>query len=388
MAGLKSIKKHQLKLIVLWNGILTLIIFGILFLGTNGDKEKTKTEDIRTNKRGELPIPPDLFFPDKLDSLFSKRRDIRSTILNEKIYNLNIPLQKGWILNIWQNEWPILSQTVINSKKYQFPISLEYGQNILRIAAWDSHQKVVFADEYEITYRNPIVEILRHPVERGSQKYWKISLTFDGGANASGAEEILNALENKKVQTTIFLTGQFIKEFPEFVSRMVSLNQEIANHTYNHPHLTTYNQNKQQIPLEDVNREFIQKQLLSTDSIFFELTRQHMAPFWRAPFGEYNQQILDWAAECGYRHIKWTKGFDTFDWVEDHESSIYKSSKQVFENIVNKDESGEDIKGAIVLMHLGSNRIQDQVYKIVPDLIDELQSRGYEIVPISKLINF
>jgi peptidoglycan/xylan/chitin deacetylase (PgdA/CDA1 family) len=385
VAFLKSIKKRQLQLILFWNSILTLIILGILVFGTFGDRE---TENIRPLHQRELPIPSDLFLPNHLDSLFQIGKDIRSAILSKKVYNLNIPLQKGWILNIWQNDRPILSQTVVSSRKYQFPISLDYGQNILRIAAWDSHQKVVFADEYEITYRNPTVEILRHPVERGNQKYAKISLTFDGGADASGAEEISNALESKKVRTTIFLTGQFIQKFPEFVIRMVSLNQEIANHTYNHPHLTTYNQNKQHITLKNVNRGLIQKQLVSTDSIFFELTGRHMAPFWRAPYGEYNQQILDWAAECGYRQIKWTKGFDTFDWVDDQESSIYKSSKQVFESIVKKDEDGKDINGAIVLMHLGSNRIQDQVYKIVPDLINELESRGYMIVPISELINF
>lgn len=385
MAFLKSINKRQLQLILFWNGILTFVILGILFFGTYGDKE---TENIRPLNQSELPIPSNLFLPNQLDSLFQAGKDIRSAILSKKVYNLNIPLEKGWILNIWQNDRPILSQAVVSSKEYQFPISLDYGQNILRIAAWDSHQKVVFADEYEITYRNPTVEILRHPVERGNQKYSKISLTFDGGANASGAEEILNALENRKVRTTIFLTGQFIQKFPEFVIRMVNSNQEIANHTYNHPYLTTYSQNKQHITLENVNKEFIQKQLVSTDSIFFELTGQHMAPFWRAPYGEYNQQILDWAAECGYRHIKWTKGFDTFDWVDDQESSIYKSSKQVFESIIEKDEDGKDINGAIVLMHLGSNRIQDQVYKIVPDLINELESRGYIIVPISQLINF
>lgn len=365
----------------MWNGILTLLIIGILLFGNNTNK------GIENPNKTDVPFPSDLLYDFKLDSLFKQGSELRRKILNEKIYNFNIPLQKGWVINVWQNGWPILSQIVFNSQKRQFPIRLDYGKNELQVVVWDSNQKVVFGDQFEIVYSNPVVDILRRPVERGSERYSRISLTFDGGANASGTEEILNVLEDKKLRTTIFLTGEFIIKYPELVKKMLNSNQEIGNHTFNHPHLTNYSNNNQHITLENVTREFMQKQLLSTDSIFYDLTDEHMAPFWRAPFGEYNQQILDWAAECGYMHIRWTKGFDTFDWVEDKESPIYKSSQQVYENILDKDNNKENLNGAIVLMHLGSNRTQDQVYKIIPNLIDELHSRGYTIVPISKLLN-
>lgn len=359
------------------------MIIGILLFGINSNIEH---ENKNINETVP-PILPNLLYEFDLDSLFKHGNEIRRKILNEKTYSLNIPLQRGWIINVWKNDWPILSETIENSKKYKYPISLDYGKNDLRILVWDAYQKVVFGDQFEILYRNPIVDILRRPVEKGSEKYSRISLTFDGGANASGAEEILNTLENKKIRTTIFLTGEFIIKYPDLVNRMTSSNQEIANHTFDHPHLTEYKDNKQHIILKNVNREFIHKQLLSTDSVFYELTGKHMAPFWRAPFGEYNQQILDWAAECGYMHIRWTQGFDTFDWVEDQDSPIYKSSKQVFDHIVDNDEPENSLNGVIVLMHLGSNRTQDQVYKIIPNLIDELHSRGYTIVSISNLLN-
>ena len=368
---------------MVWNGILSVMILVILLFGINTGKSSENNEVYEIDH----PFPPNFLKDFKLDSLFTKSSEIRRNVLSEKTYNLNIPLEKGWVINIWQNEWPILSQTVLDSKKYQFPIHLNYGKNNLKIGVWDTRQKIVFGDQFEIVYRNSIIDVLRRSVERGNSENSSISLTFDGGANASGTEEILNALESRKIRTTIFLTGQFIIKYPELVTRMLNSNQEIANHTFNHPHLTSYNRNKQQSTLENVNREFIQKQLLSTDSVFYKLTGEHMAPFWRAPYGEYNQQILDWAAECGYMHIRWTKGFDTFDWVEDKESPIYKSSQQVFENIINKDNGKEKLNGAIVLMHLGSNRTQDQVYKIIPNLIDELRSRDYVIVPISNLLN-
>lgn len=387
---IKNVKAQAATVFLIWNIVLTIALIGIIFFGgTNSDNTGELVRDNASDSE-ELPAISDLsnlLYNFKIDSLISSGKEIRSTILNNKEYDLHIPLEKGWIINIWQNDSPLVSQTIRKSGNHRFPVQLDYGKNDLRLAVWDAHQKLVFGDRYEIVYKNPVVDVLRRAVERGSEKYPRLSLTFDGGANASGAIEILDALESRQIRTTIFLTGQFILNFPDLVKRMVDAKHEIANHTFSHPHLTTYQKNGKHIPLENVNRAFIQKQLLSTDSVFFNLTGMHLAPFWRAPFGEYNQQILDWAAECGYMHIRWTKGYDSFDWVEDEKSPIYRSSQEVFNHIMESDRNGGNLNGAIVLMHLGSNRTQDGVYKIVPDLIDELVSRGYALVPISELIN-
>ena len=378
-------RARKATMMLFWNIILSLTVVGIIFFGVNLSVEKEVS--VQAPQPTEIPSVLNSLNDYKIDSLVYAGKEIRTTILNSKEYDLHVPLEKGWIINIWQNDWPVLSRIIQRSGNQRFQIHLNYGRNDLRLAVWDASQKFVFGDRYEITYRNPVVDVLRHPVEHGSEKYPRLSLTFDAGASASGANEILDALESRQIRTTIFLTGQFILKFPDLVKRMTNANHEIANHTFGHPHLTTYQKDGLQTTLENVSRSFVQRQLLSTDSVFFGLTGQHLAPFWRAPFGEYNQQILDWAAECGYMHIRWTKGYDSFDWVEDEKSPIYRSSQEVFDHIVQKDDNGGNLNGAIVLMHLGSNRTQDGVYKIVPDLIDELLSRGYAIVPVSELIN-
>lgn len=379
------IRAQQSKLMLLWNIVLSSALIGIILFGLNSSTEKQEsTQSLPPNDTTSLSSLLNDF---KIDSLVNSGKEIRATILSNKNYDLQIPAKKGWIINIWQNDWPVLSRIIQRSGPQQFQIHLNYGKNDLRLAVWDHGQKLVFGDSYEIVYKNPVVDVLRRPVERGSTKYPRLSLTFDAGASASGASEILDALESRQIRTTIFLTGQFIVKYPDLVTRMVNAKHEIANHTFGHPHLTTYQKDGRQITLENVKGLYIQRQLLSTDSVFFGLTGQHLAPFWRAPFGEYNQQILDWAAECGYMHIRWTKGYDSFDWVEDEKSPIYRSSQEVFDHIIHNDDNGGNLNGAIVLMHLGSNRTQDGVYRIVPNLIDELLSRGYALVPVSELIN-
>lgn len=385
----KYFKTYRPGIFLIWNSALTLLLLIVLIFGAgsndNGVTEQTQSIASRESFV-ELPGLPDLSLL-RMDSLIQAGKDIRTQILDNKTYQLDLPLQKGWLINVWQNDYPLLGQPILKTGNRIFPIELDYGRNRLRIAVWDAKQNLVYNDYFEIIYRNPVVDLLSRSVERGSLEYPRLALTFDGGSSAAGTEEILTALEQRGIKTTLFLTGQFILKFPEFVTRMLEAGHEIGNHTFDHPHLTTWEGNGEHITRDNVNREFVQKQLTQTDSVFHELTGRHLAPYWRAPFGEYNRQILHWAAECGYMHVRWTQGFDTFDWVEDKDSPIYKSPHEVFDHIIEKDNEKQNLNGAIVLMHLGSNRSNDQVYTIVPDLIDELRSRGYAIVPISELIN-
>jgi peptidoglycan/xylan/chitin deacetylase (PgdA/CDA1 family) len=320
------------------------------------------------------------------DSIINSGKEIRSEVLDRKVYNLTVPLEKGWLINIWRNNWPVGTLYANESKDHLFPIELVYDTNKLRVAVWNEFQELVHSDQYEIVYTNPVVELLRKSITRGNKKDRKLSLTFDGGSSTSGTEIILEALKEYNIKTTMFITGQFVEKYPDAVMGMVDAGHEIGNHTYNHPHLTTYEINGKHESLDGVDQNYVREQLAKTDSIFYSLTKKHMAPLWRAPYGEYNQSILDVAAEAGYMHVRWTPGFDTFDWVQDIESPIYKTAQEVMQEIIEKDDNGENLNGAILLMHLGSHRIQDRVFEIVPNLIEELQSRGYSLVPVSNLL--
>ena len=118
-----------------------------------------------------------------------------------------------------------------------------------------------------------------------------------------------------------------------------------------------------------------------------------MRKYWRAPFGEHNRDIRTWAAELGYRHVGWTVGrdwehnMDTLDWVADKNSSVYHTAEEIVEKIINfgnGDEYGAN--GAIVLMHLGTSREEDQPHKLLPRIIDQMRDNGYTFVTISEMM--
>ncbi len=230
-------------------------------------------------------------------------------------------------------------------------------------------------------------------VTRGDVSVRQIAFTFDGGSEANVTGEILDALRSHNVQATMFLTGQFVRLYPEWVRRMVVDGHEIGNHLDTHPHLTTYETNRRQHTLPAVTRTFVIEELRRAAESFRSVTGMPMAPFWRAPYGEHNPEIRAWAEETGYRHIAWTRGagtaedLDTRDWVADRSSRIYHSREEVVERLLSfGSERPEGLNGGIVLMHLGTQRRTDRPHESLHHILRTLHDRGYRLVTISQLL--
>lgn len=246
---------------------------------------------------------------------------------------------------------------------------------------------------FSYTYTPPSVLYLARDFQRGPVAVPAVALTFDGGSENNVADEILDILRAKNVRATFFLTGEFIRRFPETVRRIVAEGHVVGNHTWSHPHLTTFTENHRQDTRPDVSRDFVQQQLQKAAQLFRETTGRSMAPYWRAPYGEENREIRLWAAEIGYRHVGWTVGkdwhhsMDTLDWVADTTSVAYLSAEEIVQRILSFGENdGHGANGAIVLMHLGTNRVRDFPHRRLPEIIDGLRQQGYRLVTIPELL--
>jgi peptidoglycan/xylan/chitin deacetylase (PgdA/CDA1 family) len=229
-------------------------------------------------------------------------------------------------------------------------------------------------------------------ITRGGKDKLEVSVTFDGGSNAMEAEEILNALREREIKTTIFLTGTFIINYPELVRQMVRDGHEIGNHTMTHPHLTEFEKNFRHTTLPDVTEEFLVGELRETEEAYLELTGARMLPLWRAPYGEINKEIVEWAYKHGYLHVGWTADYkrgeslDTLDWVHDRSSRFYFSSLEIKENVLNFGKGKNGLSGGIILMHLGTERTEDRASSLLGEILDGLTEMGYRFVKVSTLI--
>ncbi|MFQ5669823.1 MAG: polysaccharide deacetylase family protein [Acidobacteriota bacterium] len=224
---------------------------------------------------------------------------------------------------------------------------------------------------------------------RGGSARRAIVLTFDGGSRSDGAAEILDILARARIRTTFFLTGEFIRRNPSLVLRLVGDGHEIGNHTDTHPHLTLWATRHRHITRPEVNRARLVSQLQRAAAAFREVTGRDMAPLWRAPYGEYNQEILSWATQAGWRHVGWTRSLDTLDWVADPSSHIYRSANEIARRLLSLAAAHpSDASGSIVLMHLGSERPwQERVARVLPHILHGYQQRGFEFITASDMIH-
>jgi peptidoglycan/xylan/chitin deacetylase (PgdA/CDA1 family) len=222
------------------------------------------------------------------------------------------------------------------------------------------------------------VDLTRGPTDRPD-----VLVSFDAGSSDRGASAILDALAARRIRTTIFLTGEFIRRYPELVRRIAADGHEVGNHTDTHPHLTTYASDGRQATRPGVDRDFLAGQLLRTARLYRDATGRPMAPVWRAPFGEHNAEIRRWAAELGYWHVGWTggrSGLDGLDWVNDPRSRAYQPAERLLARLVARAENG-----GIVLLHLGSDR-EEPVSSRIGQLFDGLTARGFRFCRASDFL--
>jgi peptidoglycan/xylan/chitin deacetylase (PgdA/CDA1 family) len=221
-------------------------------------------------------------------------------------------------------------------------------------------------------------------IVRASSDRREVLLTFDGGSNSNSTPVILDILKNHGIHATMFLTGEYIQRYPELVRRIAAEGHTVGNHTFSHPHLTSYSFNARQTTLPGVSSEFLRSQLSRTSGIFQLVTDRRLAPYWRAPFGEYNGAILKWGADAGWRHVYWSPHMDTLDWVSDPTDPLFRTPTQILTNLLRQARTGPaGMSGGIVLMHLGTEREgESRADTVLEGLVRQLEEDGYRFVSV------
>jgi peptidoglycan/xylan/chitin deacetylase (PgdA/CDA1 family) len=300
-------------------------------------------------------------------------------------FKIDVQAQPGMVLTLSHND-RFVESLLPNEDGFSFEdVVLKNGNNVFSIWGLTAAGKSILVDSFSITYKSARLEYLLKPVTRIRTDEKKVAFTFDGGSSNKGTKEVLSILRDNNLKCTMFLTGRFIENYPDLVKQIIEDGHEIANHSLNHPHLTNLEINGSHSTRDNVNRDFMHRQLNVTDSLFYGTFRKRLKPYWRAPYGEINREILFWAAELGYRHIGWSYHCDSWDWVADKNSELYRSAQEIKNHFLKLEEKS-GLNGRIILMHLGSERLDDYPYLTLEELISELKKRGYTFLRVSELL--
>lgn len=370
------LKRPEILIIVLF------ILFfqpALYFLLSPGIDELEEKHEISAGKKGAVAEIDTMTYQSGKLWIDSVRYELKKRI------NIKLKTDKNVLYSIWNGGVFVDAVTGRNEDVIDLQYLLNPGMNAFTIWRMDNEGTATLLDSFSIKLSSYRQNVFSRSINRIRINKKLLALTFDGGSSNRGTAELLDVLDSLKIRSTIFLTGQFIRHFPEIVKRIVADGHEVGNHTYSHPHLTSYEENSLHETLPRVTREFLQNQLLQADSLYQSITGQSMAPLWRAPYGELNQDILGWAAELGYLHINWSKKCDSWDWVSDTTSQLYRNNQQLLEHFLNL-ESERGLQGKIILMHLSSERPGKMPYRILSALSDSLLYRGYQFSAVGDML--
>ncbi|ACB83948.1 polysaccharide deacetylase [Natranaerobius thermophilus JW/NM-WN-LF] len=140
---------------------------------------------------------------------------------------------------------------------------------------------------------------------------------------------------------------------------IVERGHELENHSLTHPHMTNLEKEQIEHEVERVHHQIV------------DLTG-HEPELFRAPFGDYNNLLIDTLEEMNYYPIQWS--LDSMDWQAPDADYI---EKKVMDDVG---------AGDIILFHNNATYTPEALDTILEQLIGEGEEEGYEIVPISELI--
>jgi len=185
-------------------------------------------------------------------------------------------------------------------------------------------------------------------------------LTFDAGYENGNTPAILEALKKHQAPAVFFAVGNFIKDNPDLIKRMITEGHIVGNHTMTHPDMSQIS-----------SMESFQKELEGVEELYTSVTGEPMTKFYRPPRGVYSTENLSMAKELGYSTFFWSLAY--VDWNVDAQPS----HEEAFSKL-----TGRIHPGAVVLLHNTSKTNGE----ILDELLTKWEEMGYTFGKLEELV--
>lgn len=198
---------------------------------------------------------------------------------------------------------------------------------------------------------DPATAIKRGPADRP-----QVALTFHGTGPVSITRDVMDILTAHGAHATVFAIGRWLAAKPEVARIILDAGNELGNHTWSHPALSTYG--PQAMYTEIVRcRDEIEK-LTGTPGAFFRQSQGRIA----------TKQERIQAGRAGYARIL-NYDVDSTDWKGTPPATIRKAVSAA-------------TPGSIISLHLGRRN----TVAALPGVLDDLAARGLTGVTGTELL--
>jgi len=287
---------------------------------------------------------------------------------------------------------PMVRNTAITSAKYRVYLETSWGflQNVPMVRNASGVGTFALFEIQPVTSIDLSAPLVRQSYARlpdtaedyilshGGRGVRELALCFDLYDDAAGLELVLDALGRFGIKSTFFINGEFIRRNPQSVREIAIAGHEAASMFY------------APIDLSDsryrVDKTFITRGLARNEDEYFKATGKELSLFWHPPFYAASREIAAAAAEAGYR----TTGRDTDsrDWIRAPDARRLGMEQlpaaEMIDAIVDAAEGGSIIPIRLGLLEGGR---PDYLFNSLEVLLDALVRKGYEVVPVSTLLN-
>ncbi len=183
----------------------------------------------------------------------------------------------------------------------------------------------------------------------------KIAISFDAAWGNEETQTLIDILKKYNVKTTFFVVGAWVDKYPESVKALTDAGHEVCNHSNTHPHMPKLSQEDMEKQIKECNEKI--KAVTGKAPVLF-----------RPPYGDYNNTVIKTVEGLNMYPIQWN--VDSLDWKN-------PTPQQIADRVLKK-----VAPGSIVLFHNGAKNTP----AALPVVLEQLQSQGYKIVPVSQLI--
>lgn len=210
-----------------------------------------------------------------------------------------------------------------------------------------------FTGAYAVFTGGTVRKLPVYSVEREDKK---ISITFDCAWGTEHTDAILKALEAENVRATFFMVQFWTEKYPEYVKKIDAAGHEIGTHSATHSQMSKLSESE------------IRKELQTSSQAIESVTGKKVELF-RAPFGDYDDLLVETAQSMGLYTIQWD--VDSLDW------------KNLTASEITLRIAGKVQPGSIILCH--NNGLHTA--EALPAVLATLKNSGYEFVPVGELIH-
>ncbi len=284
--------------------------------------------------------------------------------------------------SLWR-VWDVPGDPTATDKLLDVPpgqdVDMEGHGEILRIEANPAHgEREITIDKATGLISDETFKELPEPyrVARYGSSLKELALTFDDGPDPEWTPKILDVLKRENAPATFFLIGIQADKFSSITSRVYREGHEIGNHTFTHPDIS------------NISSSFMRVELNLTEQLFASRLGIRTILF-RPPYSidqepdtEDEVRPLEFTQQMGYITIG--NKVDPNDWRDKPKSSAEQIAADVLAHLPPCDPNDQRC-GNIILLHDGGGDRAETV-KSLPLIIEGARARGFEFVPVYKLL--